>query len=263
VNQVANEKEKRMKNGVEVFNTGDELQRAGAEWLIAIAREAVAERGRFVLSLSGGQTLNDFYSFLATPAQSVQIDWLKTFIFWSDERYVLFDNDANYAHKTVALLFNKIGIPSTNIHVINTNLQPDQAAAEYEEHIDTFFNNQSPRCDLILLGLEEDGHTAALFPGSALLHEQRVGVRQVYVETEKRYRITMTAPLINQARHILFLVMGKEKAAIVKENLAASHQPDRYPSQLIKPVDGELRWYVDKEAAALLTENTQRGGIEK
>lgn len=231
-----------------VFQTVDELSLAAAELIIEIAKKAVDTRGRFTISLSGGQTPNKLYSLLAKPPLRDRVEWLKTFIFWADERYVGFDDERNNAHCIKSILIDKIDIPSSNIHVINTNLQPDEAAREYEKKIKCFFRNEPWQFDLVLLGVGENGHTASLFPGTKVVNEQLEGVRSVYVDEEKMYRITMTAPLINQARNILFLITGGNKSEILRNILTGSYQPQKYPAQLIQPKNGELLWFASKEA---------------
>jgi len=241
------------KYNLKIFPTVDDLSIAAAELIIAIAHEAIAARGKFTISLSGGQTPEKLYSLLAKPPWREQIEWLKTFIFWGDERYVRFDDPRNNAHNATSILLHEIPIPASNTYLINVNLQPDQAAMEYEKEIKTFFKNETPRFDLVLLGLGENGHTASLFPGTTVIAEQLEGVRDVYVESEKMFRITMTAPLLNLARHILFLVTGTKKSEVLKNILTSSFQPDHYPAQLIMPKDGELQWFADKEAAVLIS----------
>ncbi len=240
-------------HNLRVFQTVDELNVAAAELIISIANKSIAARGRFVISLSGGQTPEKLYSLLAKSPWREQIEWIKTFIFWGDERYVQFDDKRNNARAVKSILLNRIDIPSRNIYFINVNLQPDMAAKEYEKDIKDFFKTESLRFDLVLLGLGENGHTASLFPGTKVIDEHVEGVRDVYVEEEKMFRVTMTAPLINQAHHILFLVTGTKKSEVVKQVLTSSFQPDHYPAQLIKPNDGVLQWFVDRDAATLIS----------
>lgn len=240
-------------HNVRVFQTVDELNVAAAELIISIANKSIAARGRFVISLSGGQTPEKLYSLLAKSPWREQIEWIKTFIFWGDERYVQFDDKRNNARAAKSILLNRIDIPSRNIYFINVNLQPNMAAKEYEKDIKDFFKTESLRFDLVLLGLGENGHTASLFPRTKVIDEHVEGVRAVYVEEEKMFRVTMTAPLINQAHHILFLVAGTKKSEVVKQVLTSSFQPAHYPAQLIKPNDGVLLWFVDRDAATLIS----------
>ncbi len=234
------------KYNLEVFPTEDTLAKAAAEFIIEVAKKSIAAKGKFIIALSGGQTPEKLYSLLAEPPFREQIQWKKTFIFWGDERCVPLDDERNNAHQTISIFLDKVAIPQKNIHRIQVNLSPVEAAEEYEKEIDKFFMGDIPVFDLILLGLGTNGHTASLFPGTQVLHEQKPGVKAVYVEDLKAYRITMTAPLINLAHQILFLITGIEKAEIMKDVFSGNN---KYPSQLIKPVNGELRWFIDKEAA--------------
>jgi 6-phosphogluconolactonase len=234
------------KYGLEVFRTIKEFNKSAAEFIISKAKQAIAARGKFTIALSGGQTPLGLYSLLSEPFFSDQIIWEKTFVFWTDERCVPLDDERNNAHQAKLMLFDKINIPVTNMHIIPVNIPG--AALQYESEIKNFFGQQPLRFDLILLGIGENGHTASLFPGTKVIQESAEGIREVYVEQEQMSRITMTAALINQARTVLFLVTGKKKMQVLKNILTASYQPDRYPAQLIKPEAGELFFFADKNA---------------
>lgn len=237
---------------MEVFKTVNALNRAAAEFICSVAFKAIKARGRFVIAMDGGETPLKIYSLLTKRPFRKLIDWDKTFIFWTDERCVPLNDSRNNAHTAKKILFNHIDIPENNIHTIPVNFSPTIAASKYEKELTSFFGSGPKRFDLILLGLGENGHTASLFPGTNVLQEQAVGIRTVYVEEEQLFRITMTAPLINQARHILFLVAGKRKAEILKRVTTSSGKVKTYPAQLIKPINGELNWFVDSKAASLL-----------
>jgi 6-phosphogluconolactonase len=235
----------------EIFETVTELNMAAADFIISISKKSIAARSEFVISLSGGETPKQIYSLLADPAFREQLDWKRTFIFWGDERCVPLDDERNNAHQAKLMLLNKIDIPSSNLHFIPVNLSPEKAAAEYEKEIRNFFGDKPLRFDLMLLGLGENGHTASLFPKTKVLEEKNEGVKEVYVEEEKMFRVTMTARLINHSRNILFLVTGNNKAEILKTILDGPYQPENYPAQLIDPVDGDLFLYADRAAIAL------------
>ncbi|MEO7264420.1 MAG: 6-phosphogluconolactonase [Ferruginibacter sp.] len=237
---------------LEIFITADAFNKAAAEFIIDEAHKAIAVKGRFTLSLSGGQTPENLYRLLAEPAFSKRMPWKNSFIFWGDERCVPLDDDRNNAHQAKILLLDKIDIPASNIHIIPVNLPPAEAACQYEKIVKEFFKDEPMRFDLILLGLGENGHTASLFPGTEIIKEQTAGVREVYVEEEKMSRISMTPYLLNLSHNIIFLVTGKAKAEILNTVLHDAYQPDKYPAQLIKPADGNLYWFVDNEAAAML-----------
>lgn len=240
------------KNNISVFQTAEALAQATAELIVKISMQAIEKRGRFVMSLSGGTTPEYLFTLLAKPAFRDQIPWNKTYIFWGDERFLPSDSKLNNANSAKILLLDHIAIPLKNINPISVEIEPDKAAKQYENVIKKFFKKDSPRFDLILLGLGENGHTASLFPGSDVVFENKKLVSEVYVAEQQMYRITMTPALINQAYNIIFLVEGKRKAGILKAVLNDQYQPEKYPAQVINPEDGNLYWFVDKKAAALL-----------
>ena len=242
-------------NKISVFQTSVELAQAAADLMIKISRKAVESRGKFVISLSGGTTPAYLYALLTKSPYRDQIPWDKTFVFWGDERFVPSDNKLNNAHMAKTLLLDHINIPSININSVPVDLEPCKAAKEYADTIKKFFGKETPHFDLIFLGLGENGHTASLFPGSDVVFENTQLVREVYVAEQQMYRITMTPPLINKAHHIIFLVEGKNKAEILKTVLTGPKQPDQFPAQVINPKDGNLYWFVDKNAAALLPDH--------
>jgi 6-phosphogluconolactonase len=239
-------------NSIDVFQSIDVLNKAAAEYIIAVSKKSITERGRFTSAFSGGDTPQKLYALLAKAPYSEQIEWKKTFVFWGDERWVPLDDRRNNAYQAKTILLDKVTIPASNIHRIPVNLSPNQTATKYEKELRTFFGNELIQFDMILLGLGENGHTASLFPGTKVLHEHAQGVRFVEENPPVGGRITMTAPLINHARHILFLVTGEKKAAILGKVLDDSYQPNLYPAQLIKPIHGDLLWFADQEAAALI-----------
>jgi 6-phosphogluconolactonase len=240
------------KNKIEIFQSPAELTEATGKFIIEAAKKAIDARGRFVISLSGGHTPEHLYSLLSKPPYADQVAWDKTFVFWGDERCVPSDNKQNNANMAKTLLLHHIDIPQENIFPVPVDLQPATAASQYEQTIKSFFGNEAPCFDLILLGLGENGHTASLFPGTSVVHETNRLVKEVYVEEQKMFRITMTASLIDQADNIMFLIEGEGKAEILKTVLTGDYMPDKYPAQLIKPVNGKLYWYIDNKAAAEL-----------
>jgi 6-phosphogluconolactonase len=245
-----------MKSGstynLDVFHTADMLNKAAAAFIIDIAKDALANRGKFIISLSGGDTPKKLYHLLSKSPFLEQLPWKKTFVFWGDERCVPLDDEQNNAHQAKTILLDKSNIPVSHIFPVPVNLPPAEAAIRYENEINFFFGKEPPRFDLMLLGLGENGHTASLFPGTKVIDEQAARVSEVYVEEEGIFRITMTAPLINESRNILFLVTGAKKADILDKVLNTPYQPDIYPAQLIHPHDGFLLWFADGAAASLV-----------
>jgi 6-phosphogluconolactonase len=236
---------------IKIFKTKETLNEAAAEFITSIVRDAIAKRGRSIISLSGGETPKKLYALLAQPQYHKRLDWSKIFIFWTDERCMPLDDEENNAYQAIRILLNKVKIPASNIHRIPVNLLPEEAANAYEKTLGIFFNTEVPKFDLILLGLGADGHTASLFPETHVASEKVEGIRSLYLEEQSMFRVTMTAPLINQARAILFLVSGAKKAAIFKAVLSEPFQPNKYPAQLIQPKDGNLYWFVDEKTTAL------------
>jgi 6-phosphogluconolactonase len=222
-----------------------------ADFIVDLAAQAIAERGRFVIALSGGSTPRPIYARLSNADYRDRIEWSKVQIFFSDERCVPPDDSrSNYRMAREALL-DHVALPANHIHRIQGEIDPARAALSYEQELQQQFRSSSfPAFDLICLGLGDNGHTASLFPGTAALREKdRWGVAQ-YVEVMTAWRVTFTAPLINAARHIAVLVEGPGKADILQRVLEGPYQPDVLPAQLIQPVNGKLHWLVDAAAAA-------------
>jgi 6-phosphogluconolactonase len=241
-------------NNIIVFRNAAALAKGAADLTVKISKQAIVSRGKFFLSLSGGSTPAHLYSLLASAHYRDQIDWDKTYIFWGDERYVSSESILNNAHMARTLLLDHLTIPSVNINPVPVQSEPGEAAKRYEGIIKKFFGEETPRFDLIFLGLGENGHTASLFPGSDVVFEKKRLVREVYIAEQHMYRITMTPPLINNAHTIIFLVEGENKAGILKTVLCDLQQPGKYPAQMIKAEQGNLYWLADKKAAALLPE---------
>jgi 6-phosphogluconolactonase len=242
---------------VRIFEDAAEVSEAAANRFIELGREAITVRGRFTVALAGGSTPQRAYRLLASEHYRQQIDWSKAHIFFGDERSVPPDDDeSNYRMANEALL-SHVHLPAENIHRMNGVGDVVANARLYEDELRTFFNDAAwPRFDLVLLGMGDDGHTASLFPGTKVLAEQEEWVAGVWVEKLNAYRITLTAPAINHAAHIIFLVTGETKAAPLREILKGEYDPERLPAQLIKPLDGSLQWFVDKAASAQLNKTS-------
>lgn len=236
----------------EVYPDHTALMRAAAQHFATIASDAVVMRGKFMVALAGGNTPRDLYLLLAQRWWRTRIPWDKSHIFFGDERCVPAQHpESNYRMVHEALL-GKLVLPAENVHRMAGELDPQVAAAAYQQEIVRTFGTTAkapPRFDLILLGLGSDGHTASLFPGTAALHESEKLVVANYVERLKSFRLTLTLPVCNHARYIIFLVAGESKADIVNEVIGAPDRPgSRYPAQLIRPTDGAALWLLDRAA---------------
>ncbi len=228
-----------------------------AELFVTLAQRAAGEEGaRFTVALSGGGTPKVLYGLLAAPPYAGQVPWERVHLFWGDERHVPPDDaESNYRMVREALL-SKISIPAENVHRVRAEL-PDaaDAARDYAENMRGFFElqpNEWPRFDLVLLGLGPDGHTASLFPGTDALHNTTDLVTAPFVQKFDARRITMTAPALNNAAVVAFLVAGADKAGVLHDVLDGPRQPDTLPAQLIAPANGTLLWMLDEAAAAHL-----------
>jgi 6-phosphogluconolactonase len=209
---------------------------------------AVAHRGSFTISLSGGSTPKAIYRELI----DLNVDWSKVFFFFGDERCVLpTDAESNFRMASEAFL-SPLGITNDHIFRWATELDdPDLIASDYARRLNEFFGGV-PRFDLFLLGMGPDAHTASLFPGTTALHEtEKIAVAN-WVPKFDAFRLTLTPPVINNSADILFIATGTEKADAVAAVLAGEYSPESLPAQLIKPVSGRLRWLIDEPAAAKL-----------
>ena len=199
-------------------------------------------------------------------------------MFWGDERFVPFNDSRNNAKMGFDNLLNHVPVPKEQIHVMQTeNITPEKSAKAYEEILKKYFpeatnyklrtvselqttnyklqtgNRELKTFDLVLLGMGDDGHTLSLFPGKTdVIHETKKWCTSLWLESQNMYRITLTHPVVNNAAAIAFLVTGNAKAKALYEVLKGNYDPDLYPSQIIKPVNGELHWFADEAAAAEL-----------
>jgi 6-phosphogluconolactonase len=243
---------------VRIFETSEELAQAAAEGCVRLALEAVKARGRFSIALAGGSTPKRLYALLASESESsfrARFPWHETHFFWGDERHVPPDHpDSNYrmAFKT---MLSKAPVSPSQLHRIEAeNPDAGKAALGYEEDLLQYFHLTRglwPQFDLALLGLGPDGHTASLFPDTEVLDETSRLAAAVWVPKFQSWRITLTAPLLNHAANVFFLVSGKDKTEALRAVLHGEYQPRRYPAQLIRPEQGNLTWLADRDAAAL------------
>jgi 6-phosphogluconolactonase len=198
-----------------IFNTIDELNESLANYVIEIANKSIAEKGRFDLVLTGGSSPKVLYKSLATTFKD-QIDWTKVFFFIGDERNVLPNHKDNNGLMAKEMLLNELKITSNQIFFIDTTLEPSEAAKAYKNALDGHFKNGAIIFDLVLLGMGDDAHTASIFPYTNLVSVSEKDVRAVWVEKLNTYRISLTAPLINEAKNIAFITYGENKAEALK-----------------------------------------------
>ena len=233
-----------------------DLNWQAAARFVDIARQAVAKQGRFTICLSGGSTPRGTYALLAREPFCDQAPWPQIHIFWGDERCIPLDHPDNHYRMASDLMLSKVPVPAQNIHRMRGEAtDPAQAADEYEALLRLFFSltgDDVPCFDLILLGMGADGHTASLFPGTTALHETWRLVVANYVPKLGAARLTLTLPVLNHARQVMFLVAGEHKADAVRAVLQGHDDQHKLPAQLVRPEKGAVLWLVDGAAASQL-----------
>ena len=224
-----------------------------AHRVAAAAERAISQRGNFSIALSGGSTPKALYALLTDEPYRSRIDWSRVHILFGDERGVAPDHkDSNFKMADEALL-SKVPIPKNQIHRMKGELgeRAEEAAKEYGQMLKADFPDG---LDVVLLGMGTDGHTASIFPNTSVVRETHHRVVGYFAEnssTGKSWRITMTAPFINQAREVFVLTAGADKAERLREVLEGPQDPQRLPIQLIKPTRGKLVWIMDTRAAGM------------
>jgi len=192
-------------------------------------------------------------------------------VYWGDERYVPFTDDRNNAKMAFDTLLNHVPVVKSQIHVMRTDIDAGESANEYQTLLDEYFPEASSEApthgsqlttpnsavvahsfDLVLLGLGDNAHTLSLFPGEEVVHEKTCFVKSVFVKEVNMQRITLTARVVNLSKRVAFLVTGIDKADAVSHVLLNDYNPDMYPAQVIKPLNGELLWFLDEAAAVNL-----------
>ena len=240
------------KPSIRIFDDLDALSRAAASLFMETAARAISQRGRFLVALSGGSTPVGLYELLAQAPYRQQMDWEQVHVFWGDERCVPVEDAENNYRQARDTLLSRVPIRAQNIHRIRSELEPAAAAEDYARVLKRFAGAALdwPRFDLVLLGMGEDGHTASLFPGSAVqLSTPTLGVTAHYQDRPAN-RVTLTPLVLNAARRIIFMVSGAGKAQTIANVLYGEYQPERLPAQRIRPTAGELIWMLDSPAAA-------------
>lgn len=238
---------------IHIYNDPEALSQAAAELFMLQSRVAGMVCGRFTVALSGGETPRRMYEILATKPFRERIHWNEVHIFWSDERCVPEEDPRSNALMAHQALLSHVPIPAQNIHPIRCATSPQQAALEYESELKQFFSRQNPNFHLVMLGLGSNGHIASLFPHTPVLNEKERWVSEVFIEQLGMYRVTFTAPYINQAEQVVFLVSGADKAQVLEDVLEGPYQPNELPAQLIRHDGTHPLWLVDKAASHKLT----------
>ncbi len=248
---------RRIELTIKVSSTPAELATAAATLFANSAMQAVRTRGHARIAISGGSTPKAMFELLADPQQPYlnDIPWAQLQLFWVDERCVGPDDPESNYGMTRAAMLSKVPLPDANVHRMEGELDPAEAASRYESEIRNAFKlegAETPTFDLLLLGLGPDGHTASLFPHTEGLNEMARICIANHVPQKDTWRMTLTWPVITQGREAAFLIEGKEKTDMVRTVFTGAYDPDTYPAQLIRPANGQLTLLLDTAAAAEL-----------
>jgi 6-phosphogluconolactonase len=238
---------------IHIANDPGELSKNLAAWVGQYIQDVLAKQDRFTLVLSGGSTPKQLYALLSKTPYLETIPWEKIHFFWGDERAVPYEDERNNARMCYEELLGKVPVKEENIHVMRTDIAPDAAATAYNTLLNGYFGATEVTFDLVLLGMGDDGHTLSLFPGTAVVHETSVDTAAFFLPAQDMYRITLTAPIVNRSSAVAFMAVGSGKAETLKNVLEGETQLDKFPSQIIRPERGQLHWFIDKAAAALLS----------
>jgi 6-phosphogluconolactonase len=236
-------------NMLHIFDTTDKVLDALAQFFVDTAKKAIESNGKFSVALSGGSSPKALYELLASKYE-YKLDWSKVHFFFGDERNVPNTHPDSNSLMATRALFGPLNIDDTHIYAVDTSVSPEEAAKCYIAEINDFFEGKQPVFDLVLLGLGDNSHTASLFPHTPVLHDDSVSVKSVFLENQQVYRITFTAPLINLAANIAFLVYGEAKAEAVHHVLEDAANIEEYPAQLIRK--DKVEWFLDTDAASML-----------
>ncbi len=243
-----------MEPKIQIYKDLPALSIAAAQLFIDSAAQAIAARGRFLTALSGGGTPKPLYELLASPPYRDQIEWSKVHAFWGDERCVPKDDPGNNYFQAKQALFDHVPLPLENIHRVASELEPEDAANDYAGVLNTFAETPFawPRFDFVLLGMGDDGHTASLFPGSPVDETAPVIAVTANYQDRPARRVSLTPPVLNTARRIVFLLIGQSKSETLANIINGVYHPQRLPAQRIRPTNGEIFWLVDEAAASKL-----------
>jgi 6-phosphogluconolactonase len=241
---------------IDVAENAEQLARSAAELIVEWSNAAVNDRGRFTLALAGGSTPRLLYQLLSSDEFRERVPWHAIEIFVSDERYVSSDHpDSNFKMAREELL-DHVPVPESQVHPVQTDLPPSEAARAYEETIRRVFDSSEPAVpsfDLILLGIGADGHTASLFPETEALDVHDRIVIENWVPQQDATRITFTIPLLHQAKKVVLLAAGQDKADAIARAIEAPQNLAETPSQCLRDAQGDVVLILEHGAASGLT----------
>ncbi|MDH5032868.1 6-phosphogluconolactonase [Chryseobacterium cucumeris] len=232
---------------ITVFDDLEKLYKKAADAFVDLSKKSIQKKDRFVVALSGGSSPKAIFKLLATPEYKEQIEWNKVYFFWVDERWVPLNDDKSNFRMTDEALLNQVPVDQNHIFPMYAEgITPEDYAEAYEQQIRNVLGDEGV-FDFILLGMGDDGHTASLFPGEEVLNEKEKWVSAYYLKPQEMFRITLTAPIINNADHILAIAFGESKKHALNEVLNGEYNPSLYPMQLIEKKDG-FQFFTDEKA---------------
>jgi 6-phosphogluconolactonase len=232
---------------ITVFDDLDTLYKKAADTFVDLSQKAIQKHNMFTVALSGGSSPKAIFKLLATEEYSQKINWNKVYFFWVDERWVALDDEKSNAKMTFETLLNRVPVNGDQIFpMYKDGVEPEDYAKEYEGQIRNVLGDEGI-FDFILLGMGDDGHTASLFPGEAILEEKEKWVDAYYLKPQEMFRITLTAPIINKAENILVVAFGESKKHALNEVLNGEYNPKLYPLQLIERKEG-FQFFTDEKA---------------
>ena len=246
-----------MNKNIHAYPNKEKLVAATTERVVDSIGQAIQQAGLCNIALSGGSTPGGVFSLLASNPYRDRVDWSRLHLFWGDERMVPPEHQDSNFRMVQETLLDHIKIPDENVHRMRGEIAPEEAAAEYAELLHDHFKGSLPCFDLILLGLGEDGHTASLFPETDAVEEYEKHAVAVFVPKLSAWRVTLTLPVLNAARKVLFLVSGKSKSEIVQRIMSNKQPAKELPATMVNPQNGELHWMLDSEAMVLINKNAR------
>ncbi len=242
---------------IDVYPSAADLHAAAENEVVRLLRQSTGERGVATIALAGGETPRALYRRLSLLPPEKAPDWRRIHLCFGDERMVSPDDPGSNYGMVRDELIRRIPLPAGNVHRIRGERPPDVASAEYDDDLDRTLPLTGGKFDVLLLGLGPDGHTASLFPGTDVLAERSRRAAAVFVPRLSAWRVTVTLPVINAARNVVFLVSGGDKQEIVRKVLESSGPSAELPATLVDPADAPARWMLDGASAALLRKGRQ------
>jgi len=234
-----------------IYKNEKETCYAFAEWFADVVKETLDKQDRFTIALSGSYIPKLVYKILAAEYVT-KIDWNKIHIFFGDERLVCYPDEKHNAATALKLLTDSAPLAKEHIHVIRTDIDPKEAAKQYEDLLHSYFEDRQKSFDLVILGMGEQGNLLSLLPYEEETNYRDAWVVPVYDKQEDVFKVTLTIAAINASSAKAFLVTGKKKEDVVQQVLKGKYEPEKYPAQLIVTAGKTVHWFLDEGSAGKL-----------